>query len=244
MSEPRRDDTVAAKPRTFIGKTFDFFSRMIGVMLFSAFLSVIMEWVCIGYFYPEGTGYTNSQEMMRKELAYLGMGDGQALSDNRFAQEVSGAVGGAVTFLFVDSGLINSLSGLANPTFTGNEFIDFFKKLGADYYVFMVSAIYILGTFCIRLGILVLSVPAFILFAIVGVSDGLAKRDLRRWCGGNESGYIYHWAKRFTTPVLFAAWVIYLSIPYSIHPNFIITPFAALYGFVVMVMASKFKKYL
>ena len=98
--------------------------------------------------------------------------------------------------------------------------------------------------FFVRLSILILSMPAFILFGIVGVSDGLMQRDLRRWCGGNESGYIYHWAKRFALPVLVITWVIYLAIPSSIHPNFIITPFAVMFGLVLMVMSSKFKKYL
>lgn len=244
MTEARRDTTVTTKPKTFIGKFFDFIFRMIGVMLFSALLSILIEWVCIAYFYPDGTGYSNSQEMMHKEIGYLGVGEGDTFSENRLIGSVSGTVDKVITFLFVDSGLMDKVAALENPKMTGNKFVDFFRNIAADYYVFLVAAMYILATFIIRLGILVLSIPAFILFAIVGICDGLAKRDLRRWCGGNESGYVYHWAKRFTTPVLFAAWIIYLSIPYSIHPNFIITPFAALYGFVLMVMASKFKKYL
>ena len=244
MAEGQRDNSVSAKPKTFIGKTFEFIMKMIGLMLFSALLSIIIEWVCIGWFYPEGTGYSNSQQMMHKEIGYLGVGEGNAFSENKMIGGVSSFVSNIIGFLFVDSGLLESTVSLEHPQMTGNQFIDFFKQLGADYYVFLVSAMYILATFIIRLGILVLSMPAFVLFAIVGVCDGLAQRDLRRWCGGNESGYVYHWAKRITAPVLFGAWIIYLSIPYSIHPNFIITPFAALYGFVLMVMASKFKKYL
>tara|TARA_R110001592_G_scaffold316364_1_gene592798 strand:+ start:36089 stop:36823 length:735 start_codon:yes stop_codon:yes gene_type:complete len=244
MAEVQRDTTTTAKPKTFIGKTIDFVFSMVGVLLFSAFLSIIMEWVCIAYIYPEGTGYTNSQEMMSKEIGYLGVGEGDTFSDNNLIGHVSGSVESVISFLFLDSGLMESLSALEKPKMTGNKFVDFFKGIAADYYIFLVSAMYILATFFIRLGILILSMPAFVLFGIVGISDGLAQRDLRRWCGGNESGYVYHWAKRITTTVIFAAWVIYLSIPYSIHPNFIITPFAALYGFVLMVMASKFKKYL
>jgi integrating conjugative element membrane protein (TIGR03747 family) len=236
--------SVADRPRGFIAKTWEFLMKMVGVLIFSAFMSIIIEWIQIAYFYPEGTGYQNAKQMMELEMGYLTGDRTDAFSENEFIGSVSQKVNGAIRFLFIDSGLLSSVAGLEHPKPTGNKVTDFFRSIMADYYIFLVSAVYIFCTFLIRLGILVLSVPAFALFGIVGICDGLSQRDLRRWCGGNESGYVYHWAKKLTTPVIFAAWIIYLSMPYSIHPNFIITPFALLYGLVVMVMASKFKKYL
>ncbi|MEJ2622836.1 MAG: TIGR03747 family integrating conjugative element membrane protein, partial [Candidatus Thiodiazotropha sp.] len=181
---------------------------------------------------------------MRREIGYLGGSlDGDSIND-KAVHVASDSVNDVVNFLFIDSGLVDNLSAAKIPSTNDGTFIRLAKVVITEYYNYLMAAIYIIIMFFIRLSILVLSIPAFILFGFVGVTDGLMQRDLRRWCGGNESGYIYHWAKRFAMPVLIMSWVIYLAIPSSIHPNFIITPFAVLFGLVLMVMSSKFKKYL
>lgn len=243
-SVARAEHPVAKKG--FIGKTLDLIFKVIGLLLFSALMSIIIEWIGMVFFYPEQgyTGYEHAEEMMRKEISYLGSSlDGDSLNGEA-VQAASGKVTDVVNFLFIDSGIVDMLTSAKTPDANDSKFVRLVKGLIAEYYNYFMAAIYILIMFLIRLSILVLSIPAFLLFGLVGVSDGLMQRDLRRWCGGNESGYIYHWAKRFAMPVLIMAWVIYLAIPSSIHPNFIITPFAVLFGLVLMVMASKFKKYL
>ncbi len=69
---------------------------------------------------------------------------------------------------------------------------------------------------------------------------GFVKRDLRRWGGGRESSFVYHWAKRSAMPLLILSWVICLALPFSLHPTFIVLLFALS----VAVTASTFKKYL
>ncbi|QFT57177.1 TIGR03747 family integrating conjugative element membrane protein [Microbulbifer sp. THAF38] len=243
-SVARAEHPVAKKG--FIGKTMDLFFKIIGLLLFSALMSIIIEWIGMMFFYPEQgyTGYEHAEEMIRKEINYLGSSlDGDSINGEAVLT-ASGKVTDLVNFLFIDSGIVDMLSATRTPDANDNKFVRLVKGLIAEYYNYLMAAIYILIMFLIRLSILILSIPAFILFGLVGVSDGLMQRDLRRWCGGNESGYIYHWSKRFAMPVLISAWVIYLAIPNSIHPNFIITPFAVLFGLVLMVMTSKFKKYL
>ncbi len=39
-------------------------------------------------------------------------------------------------------------------------------------------------------------------------------------------------------------WVVYLALPFSLHPTFVVLPFATLFALTVAVMASTFKKYL
>jgi integrating conjugative element membrane protein (TIGR03747 family) len=56
--------------------------------------------------------------------------------------------------------------------------------------------------FSVRLAVLALAMPVFVTFGLVSIVDGLAKRDLRRWGGGRESSFIYHWAKRTALPLL------------------------------------------
>ena len=79
---------------------------------------------------------------------------------------------------------------------------------------------------------------------VVGLVDGLVQRDLRRWGGGRESAYVYHYAKRSNLFFLGLGAVVYLAIPVSLHPAMVLVPFAAACATTVGVTASRFKKYL
>jgi len=237
----RNDHPV--KKRGAISKTIDNIFKIFGLLIFSALISIIIEWVGMTFYYPD-EGYQHAQNMLEREIGYLGSAlEGDNLNDDAI-EKAGDHVNDTVTFLFIDSGLLDMLVFAKTPAPGDGAIMRNAKLVVAEYYDYLMSAIFIMTMFFVRLSILILSMPAFLLFGIVGLSDGLMQRDLRRWCGGNESGYIYHWAKRFALPVLVITWVIYLAIPNSIHPNFIITPFAVLFGLVLMVMSSKFKKYL
>ena len=47
-----------------------------------------------------------------------------------------------------------------------------------------------------------------------------------------------------TQGLLVLTWVVYLALPFSLHPSFVILPFATLFAFSVAVTAGTFKKYL
>jgi len=51
-----------------------------------------------------------------------------------------------------------------------------------------------------------------------------------------------HPAKKAVLPLAVLAWVIYLALPFSLHPTFVVLSFATL--FALTVVASTFKKYL
>ena len=102
----------------------------------------------------------------------------------------------------------------------------------------------IVQVFSIRLVILILATPVFLLFSLIGLVDGLVQRDLRRWGGGRESSFVYHYVKKAAVPLLVMTWVIYLALPFSLHPTFVVLPFAILFALTIAVTASTFKKYL
>ncbi len=71
------------------------------------------------------------------------------------------------------------------------------------------------------------------------------------WCSGidvdgvgKDSSFVYHYAKKAALPLVVSTWVIYLAFPFSLHPSFIVLPFAMLFALSVTVTASTFKKYL
>ncbi|CDL13820.1 putative membrane protein [Klebsiella pneumoniae IS46] len=40
------------------------------------------------------------------------------------------------------------------------------------------------------------ALPQFVLTIVIGLIDGLVRRDLRRFGAGHESGFVYHHARR------------------------------------------------
>jgi integrating conjugative element membrane protein (TIGR03747 family) len=65
-----------------------------------------------------------------------------------------------------------------------------------------------------------------ILLALLDLTDSLVPFDIRRWSGGRDSAFVYHWTKKLIYPALITPWILYLTIPDSIHPNLIVLPFA------------------
>jgi hypothetical protein len=51
-------------------------------------------------------------------------------------------------------------------------------------------------------------------------------------------------ARGSNSPLVALAWVVYLSLPFSVHPSLVVLPFAALFALSVSIMAGTFKKYL
>lgn len=101
----------------------------------------------------------------------------------------------------------------------------------------------VIQDFFVRLGIILFSLPAFAVFGITGMVDGLVERDLRRWGGGRESSVVYNLARKSVFPFFISACVIYLSLPFSLHPALIIIPFALFFGLSTRITFERFKKY-
>ncbi|MCP3663794.1 MAG: TIGR03747 family integrating conjugative element membrane protein, partial [Gammaproteobacteria bacterium] len=109
---------------------------------------------------------------------------------------------------------------------------------------FVIAMMQVTQVFSVRLAILTLAMPVFLLFSLVALVDGLVQRDLRRWGGGRESSFVYHYTKKAAFPLVILTWVTYLALPFSLHPTFIVLPFAVMFALSVAVTASTFKKYL
>ena len=59
-----------AQKRGFVGKSIDLILKIIGLLLFSAFMSIVIEWINMGFFQDEPT-YKNAEQMMFQEIGYL-----------------------------------------------------------------------------------------------------------------------------------------------------------------------------
>jgi len=108
----------------------------------------------------------------------------------------------------------------------------------------VIATLQVTQVLSLRLAILTLAMPVFVLSSLVALVDDLVQRDLRRRGGGRESSFVYHYAKKAALPLVVITWVVYLALPFSLHPTFIVLPFATVFALTVAVTASTFKKYL
>jgi len=126
----------------------------------------------------------------------------------------------------------------------GNSFWSWTNQLYVSIEDFVLAAVYVTFTFMVRLTILVLATPLFLLATLTGLVDGLIRRDLRKFGAGRESSFVYHRAKRAVIPLLTVPWVIYLSLPFSVNPMAIFLPCSAMALITTAITAATFKKYI
>lgn len=108
---------------------------------------------------------------------------------------------------------------------------------------YVLAAFYTTVTFGLRLLVFVMTLPLFALAALTGLVDRLVRRDLRRFCAGRESGFLYHQARATILPLAVVPWVTYLALPVSVHPLWILLPAAAVEMAMDLTVGS-FKKHL
>ncbi|MBZ7707527.1 TIGR03747 family integrating conjugative element membrane protein [Klebsiella oxytoca] len=99
-------------------------------------------------------------------------------------------------------------------------------------------------TFLLRLAILLQALPLFALAIIIGLIDGLVRRDLRKFGAGHESGFVYHHARRMIGSSLAATGLAWLALPYDLDPKNVLMAGAMGVGLAVTVAIGTFKKYL
>ena len=70
---------------------------------------------------------------------------------------------GIVKYLFVDSGILDALASARKENPGDGKVVAIGKRVLSEYFNYLMAAVYIVSMFVVRLAILVLSIPAFIL---------------------------------------------------------------------------------
>ena len=227
------------------GNVLDFIINSFVVIVVSLILSILVEWVGM-IFWWEDEGSRHSLNMLANEITFINEDFSKQVIVGYSPADVIASVYQYVYGENDGTGKVDQLINWLNEPTTGNaSMLEKYGKIGVNGVKdFMLSAVYVTLVFTIRLSILFLSLPLFVLVAFIALVDGFAKRDVRRWENGRESGFRYHYAKKWIAPSFFVTWIVYLSLPFSVHPNFIILPLALLIGFTIREAVSWFKKYL
>ena len=239
-ADPRRRDVRQGLISNFLTTL----AQGIKWLLLSLVFSILTEWVGMAIWWPD-QGLDHSRNMLAAEISYLQQDFGRSLVSSDPARFTKKVADKTYYVLFEATRFADFVRWIGAPTKQSEAGLRarmhaMFQPIAA----YVLAAMQVTQVFSVRLAILVLALPVFGLFSLVAIVDGLVKRDLRRWGGGRESSFVYHWAKRSALPLLVLTWVIYLALPFSLHPSFVVLPFATLFALSVAVTASTFKKYL
>ena len=208
------------------GSTISLAGEIVVWLLVSLAASVAIEWVGMVFWWPDQAS-AHSRDLFLAEREHLATATREAALLINPAQVSDRAVSWFHDTVWRDTGALGFVEGMSGTL--------------AEFGVALVNTTLLFVT---RLTILALATPTFIIFGLVGLADGLIERDLRRWGGGRESGYVFHLATRFIKPAVVWTWVIYLALPFTLNPAFIIVPFALMFAYAIRVSAASFKKHL
>ncbi|RLU09107.1 TIGR03747 family integrating conjugative element membrane protein [Pseudomonas prosekii] len=216
--------------------------RIISLLVASLLCSILIEFAGLLLFWGD-QGWRHSQAMLTNELGWLSEHFKSSLILQQPGQTIVQWLDFLNQWLLVKTGFAD-FAQQARVSSQGNGLWSWTNQLYMSIEDFGLAAAYVTFTFVVRLTILVLATPLFLLASFTGFVDGLMRRDLRKFGAGRESSFVYHRAKRAVIPLLIVPWVIYLSLPFSIYPMAVFLPCAMILGVTVAITASTFKKYL
>lgn len=236
-----------ARPQGVIANLVTLPFRLFGALLGSLLLSVLTEWLGMHFGWPRESWH-HAQSMLRYELTQLSRSFTQSLLLSHPATTARYLVDSVSPALFSNAHLAAwARTTSAHPAIAmpHMEVIRHAVSVAESHIKpYALAAGYTLLTFLVRLLILTLTLPLFLLAAFVGLIDGLVRRDLRRFHAAHESGFLYHRARSAILPTAVLPWVVYLALPVSVSPLLILLPAAILLGLAINVTAAQFKKYL
>ena len=243
MAEPTDPRRPVARPGA-VSRVLTGIAQCLKWILVSLVFSILIEWVGM-VFWGEEQGLAHSRQMLVNELQFLGADFHRSWLTAHPMQFASDLSDRFYYFAFEWTGIVDLIQWITPPPIIEEPGMrPVLHTLYRPVADFVLAGMQITQVFAVRLAVLTLATPVFGLFTLVALVDGLVRRDLRRWGGGRESSFVYHYAKKAALPLVVTAWVLYLALPVSLHPSWIILPFALVFGFAVTITASTFKKYL
>ena len=238
--------TSGARPSHpgLLARTIQRMSTLVVWLVLALAFSIVTEWIGMTWIWPD-EGVLHSERMLARELEHL---DADFRASVVTAAPVAFATATAEALdrlLFERTGAARAVRWVTSaPGAQDSRARRLLRLLVVPALAYVQAARNTVKVFGTRVAVLVLAMPAFVLLGIVGFTDGLVERDLRRWSGGRESAFLYHHAKRTLLPSVVGAWVLYLAWPVSVHPSYVILPFATLFAAALALTGSTFKKYL
>jgi integrating conjugative element membrane protein (TIGR03747 family) len=228
------------KAPTLIGSIVATFIAFLFWLLMSLLLSILTEWAGMATLWQE-EGHKHAKHTLQQDMRHLNRQlakntDGITQYIGKRVQEVNTWV----ARLSNGANWNGRIGDLLTPDSRANGKHNKNRKAYQEY---LGAVPFVVQSFFVRLALVVLSLPIFALCAVVGMVDGLVERDLRRWGGGRESSLTYNLARKSVFPSFVSACVVYISLPVSVHPLWLMGTFAVVVGVFSRVAFERLKKY-
>lgn len=132
----------------------------------------------------------------------------------------------------------------------GNEILVLLEK-GATHRIIVnklmqkpfTTLVYTLVSFMQHLIWLSAMLPLICLCVVIGLTEGLVQRDLRRFGSGLESVFFHRYVIRSGSSVATTLWVVYLAQPLFLPTMLVLLPAALWFGITVWMAAGSFKRW-
>lgn len=212
--------------------------KLTGGLLIAMVASVVIEWVGMAMQWWPATHafemFSQEYKMIDHSFNFSITGHRPVLLVNDLLKAVTNWTHNTYAFQYIFSGL------------TGYEvgFFGTIKKIVHATVDYMGAAGYVFLTIFTRVVIFFLSTPWFVLCGAIGLIDGLIEREIRKYEGGIEHAWIYHMSKSHLGVAITIGWIVYLGMPFAIHPSLILIPAGIFFGMNIYVTAWSFKKFL
>jgi integrating conjugative element membrane protein (TIGR03747 family) len=165
------------------------------------------------------------------------------LADDRSARFIHAIVTGTHTVCFVRTGVDELMTRFADPSPLPDT-DEGMRRLFLAHWDALETAVLGLQLFSMRLGVVLLAAPLFVVVALGAIADGLVTWYRRRTAADRESAFIYHRAKRGLAVAMLGLGFVYLLPPVVRDPRYVISPFLVAGGLAARFVAAYFKKYL
>jgi integrating conjugative element membrane protein (TIGR03747 family) len=219
-------------------------------IVFSWVLSIVIEMVGMQTIWKD-QGINHSRDIVIEDLGYIAAAPRSVLIDD--TATFSRRLVQLVAQPFVSMGVLQyyerAQQTRSQPVDQSNAVGSALKRAGAASNGFLADtamvAMYTAQDTALRLAIVLFALPAFVLATVLGVVDGLVRRDLRKWGGGRESSFVYHHAKALTYVAMGGGFSLYLAWPTGgFNPAYMVLVFTVLSAYFLSLTVSSFKKYL
>ncbi len=200
--------------------------RFLSWSFMAIIISVLIEWIGM---VADWWDRHHSREMLISEIQYLNQ-VGQNAILNFYPKDVATHMLTAVDNTVHEWGL-RALS----QSFTG-------VFLPVAYAI--EAAINILYVFIVRFAVVLGIIPGLSIIFLLAITDGLSERSIRTYCGGVESSWLYHHAKRLLAPSVIIVSGLYMTLPFSLNPLWFFLPLLFVFWLTAYITASTFKKFL
>jgi integrating conjugative element membrane protein (TIGR03747 family) len=164
--------------------------HLFGVLCGSLLLSITVECIGLVFFWPE-QGEQHAQEMLDYELGQFSENFRESVLVSEPGNTARNGVEWAHEWLFIRSGLADWRREAAAQAGKPARARNFREHLGRAFLhaeTYVIAAATTALVFLVRVLVLLLTLPLFLMAAFTGLIDGLARRDVGRLGAGRDSG--------------------------------------------------------